>query len=187
MTHWCLDVGVRIREFWEMAGNVCRVHTFLSSNQRFGCHGRVCHRCWSFRNTTKHVHSRVVNLRQSFLIQWIRFWVWRHLDPEWKFLLTGSYNHSLWSFGINWQSVRIKPCVDTNVWKNTVSINNCWENVRFLWFFSTALTHFNECDHCIRQGRDASGGVFTVSLSTSADFCYDWENDKTHSIEKFII
>lgn len=122
-----------------------------------------------------------------FLIQWIRFWVWRHLDPEWKFLLTGSYNHSLGSFGINWQSVRIKPCVDTNIWKNTVSINNCWKNVRFLWFFSTALTHFNECDHCIRQGRDASGGVFTVSLSTSADFCDDWENDKTHSIEKFLI
>lgn len=166
-----------------MAGYVCWVNTFLSSNQCFGCHRRVCHRSCSFRNKAKHVDSRVVNRRQSDLIQLIWFRVWQNWNPEGKFLLTGSYDHSLGSFGINWQSVWIKPCVDANIRKNAVSLNR-WQNVRFFRFFSTVLTHFNESDHCIRQSRDASGGVFTVSLGTSADFCYDWETDKMHNVEK---
>lgn len=30
LTHWCFDVGVRVRELWEVAGDVSRMCAFLS-------------------------------------------------------------------------------------------------------------------------------------------------------------
>ena len=45
LTHRGFDVGVGVRELWEVAGNVRRVHALLSCRQRFRSHGGVGH--WS--------------------------------------------------------------------------------------------------------------------------------------------
>lgn len=44
------------------------------------------------------------------------------------------------------------------------------------------LTHFNECDHCIWQGRDASRCVFTVSFSTPTNFSNNLGEEKKQNL-----
>lgn len=44
------------------------------------------------------------------------------------------------------------------------------------------LTHFNECDHCVWQGRDAPRCVFTVSFSTPANFSNNLGEKKQNKV-----
>lgn len=144
MTHWCFDVGVRIGELWEVAGYVCWMYTFLSGRQRFGRHRGIRH--WSL-NFSKTNTNKVHNLGMKvFFCGNLRIFIgdqekkWATLPPrgELNFILTGSYDHPLWSLGINRKCVRIKPC-GGNILKNVI-YTTFWKHILYNSYVS-----FHQC------------------------------------------
>lgn len=95
LTHGCFDVGVRVWELWEVAGNVGRMGALMSSCQCFRCDGGVGHRGWT---TTENRHSHRLLIQGFF----------RNQTRGREGHLTSSYHHPLWSLGVHGQRLSIK-------------------------------------------------------------------------------
>lgn len=84
-------------------------------------------------------------------------------------LLTGGYHHPLGSLCVHWQCVHVETCDDTMGSNDVTGVTLlCWCVIHVC---AAGLTHLYECDHCVWQGRDAPGCVFTIRFSTSTYFC----------------
>lgn len=100
-------------------------------------------------------------------------------------LQQADYNHTImeWSKYHIWSFLGI---IDRTSRTNTIIIVHLASapisHTVDLWFHPI-LTHFNECDHCVRKGWDASGCVFAISFSTPAYFTYNWKRDKAKSCQ----